>query len=825
MVKRLLCVIISVLISVVLLTISAIADDNTEETASPVASIGGDEYGTLEEAITAASAASSDVTITLLSDVELDTSLTIPASTYTITLDLNGCTISQSEDFADDKIIYVLGILTIMDGKENGRIVADNQYGIMVSGSSAVLNINSGTIVATNRGVHIGAQGVLNISGGTITSSWIGVLVYNGTLNISGDNTVIGSVENTTYGVYLDQSGCSEKVNITGGHVSGKSYGIYIRSNPHASVTISGGYIVGKNYSAVNIYQYGSISVDGGYFSSDVTEFCTSGYACEELSEEVNSCSYQVVEATSENAVLSVTSSTNGEITYHSTLAIAVSSASEGDTITILKDTTVSETVTVDKSLEIDLYGHTISGSVSGRTTAMLYVSGSDVSLTISDSSEEQTGCITNTYTSISYAILVANYASLTVKGGTTSGYRALRLATYASATVEGGTLEGTNNGAVYMEVSNGLVITGGTITSANSWGIFQSSSSSVTVSGGTVYGKTYGIQQTSANISQRVTLNGGEVSGGTCALKITKYLTVPEDSTVIVTGDSVLELDLTYSSYSNIAIAGGYFSSALEEDWCAEGYIPTEVITEGDYAGYYSAMKGIYLGISSDTESTIKIPATIEYGEDEAIMYVLVSGDYIGTDGYYSKEAYPVTSATYAEAGHLEAGYLFAGWYSLSEDGISYKALTEFPTGTDAYAKFVDANVLTTGAQISAGTESTYETTDMRFVSTVDVLDYSLVGFNITIGEVTVTVKTNTVYSSIVGTDGETEYVYEPQSFCSASNYFDVYTLMEIPASVFDSDITAEAYWVTLDGTTVYGESNTFVISSMISESGSESE
>ena len=143
--------------------------------------------------------------------------------------------------------------------------------------------------------------------------------------------------------------------------------------------------------------------------------------------------------------------------------------------------------------------------------------------------------------------------------------------------------------------------------------------------------------------------------------------------------------------------------------------------------------------------------------------------------------------------------GYVFAGWFT---DENCTTALTGTAT---AYAKYVDKAVLTVKAQVNSGKNA------IRFVTTVDSLDYKLVGFDIEFcgkkadPEKT---KTTTVYTSLNQYVNDNNEAALPTVFSPVSEYFAAFTVRNVPSDKTNEKFTVIAYWITLDGTTVYGES-----------------
>lgn len=182
-----------------------------------------------------------------------------------------------------------------------------------------------------------------------------------------------------------------------------------------------------------------------------------------------------------------------------------------------------------------------------------------------------------------------------------------------------------------------------------------------------------------------------------------------------------------------------------------------------------------------------------------------------------------PYTAAEFAtyrsEKGHTAPtynNYLFAGWFTdpacTLDTAVSSSAIT-----TDektVYAKFVLRDILTVKAQVSAELLDEDLANDtkgnIRFVTTVDSLNYSQAGFEISYdkdgdGKATpVTKASNTVYKTISAIGGT---VYEPTDFCNSSIYFKASTVKNVGESYYDLDFTVTPFWKTLDGTVVTGE------------------
>lgn len=167
-----------------------------------------------------------------------------------------------------------------------------------------------------------------------------------------------------------------------------------------------------------------------------------------------------------------------------------------------------------------------------------------------------------------------------------------------------------------------------------------------------------------------------------------------------------------------------------------------------------------------------------------------------------YQGDRAPKTIATGYE------DWLFAGWYM---DKSCTNMITTKPVSGKAWAKFVPADVLSVKTQVSASTTAqTSENPDavssIRVVSTVDTLNYSKVGFVIEIGKSKYTYETTTVYSRIKAQDVNLKYEYIPSQFNAMSQYFITATITDIPTAAFGVGIRVTPYWLTMDGTMVYG-------------------
>ena len=181
---------------------------------------------------------------------------------------------------------------------------------------------------------------------------------------------------------------------------------------------------------------------------------------------------------------------------------------------------------------------------------------------------------------------------------------------------------------------------------------------------------------------------------------------------------------------------------------------------------------------------------------QDMAVEAVTKISDY-RTEGSYT---YPQPTETDKE------DYLFAGWYTTEDCTTRYtkEALAAVTDGTTVYAKYVPSEIL--GVKFQAAVDATTHTGNLRVVSTIDVLSYQEVGFEILSVSTGVTKKipATEVYKRVQCKEDGVEFGYSPIVFDTDSQYFQTGTINNI--TDFEKIYSARAYWVTPDGTTVYG-------------------
>lgn len=209
----------------------------------------------------------------------------------------------------------------------------------------------------------------------------------------------------------------------------------------------------------------------------------------------------------------------------------------------------------------------------------------------------------------------------------------------------------------------------------------------------------------------------------------------------------------------------------------------------------------------------------TVVATEESGVIYVEYGN--IDYDTYFGKSA-PKYTGVDADG----VGYIFGGWYA-KKDNI-YTAI-EDETGLTAakneetiniVAKFVPAQTLSVKCQNWAGTNAESNAVVVRVISAVDSTNYSNYGFVVSriddkgvetpLGTYT-SKDSDDVYSKFnyyaKAEDAQPAETYVPSDlFGKAANHFTTCTVGYIPASAHGTIICIKPFWITLDGTTVYG-------------------
>ena len=395
--KKLLSTIMALVMLLSLVPMAVAAEGVTEENA--VARIGNQYYETLEDAVL--KVANGD-TITLLKDVALGKGLNIGSvgsEQKVLTLNLNGHSIS-----ATNLVIRVQNAKLTVTG--SGKIYETSPYfgAILIKGSDNAENKDY-TVVTVGAGEELEgwspifvdqyngcAYGVaVNVDGAKLTGKTdkdggSGSAIYvNGTIKDQNNapKLVLNNVTQTATGAGMYLAGYANTT-ITGGSITGGNTGIEIRAG---ELTVNGATVVGNGVpTEVTPNGNGSTTVGAGIAvaqhttklpikvtinSSDISGYSAlyqsnpqnnDAESVKKVSVAVNGGTFKTINrgtcgVYSENNCVTIS---GGAFTD---LASAVKYATNGATITLAGDVSAERINLEDKSITVDLNGHTLTST------------------------------------------------------------------------------------------------------------------------------------------------------------------------------------------------------------------------------------------------------------------------------------------------------------------------------------------------------------------------------------------------------------------------------------------------------------------------------
>ena len=589
-----------------------------------VAKVDGVKYETLQEAI---NAAKGGTTVTLVSNTRENVTIS-----KKLTLDLNGFTLNGGQVKATPALKVDNASVTVRDSSEaqTGTIMREDtavnsgvtsHYVIDIQGKNGFLKFEGGNVVNTSgtadrsKGaslVRLGDDSVnayptLTINGGTFTQdNFIAIKVDRGTLHLQGgtvnsansyaienwnnayikaDSTVNGTVSTWVYST----GAAFSKLEISGGTVNGNVASVNYdkAADKQARIFITGGEVTGT----LGTYTYSSglvptdetamatIEVTAGTFGIDPTKYVVEGSTVNTNGDG----KFGV-----EKAYLAKV----GETSYY-TMDEAYKAAAEGGTIVMLRDYKTDKIFNSGISNRtVDLNGHTWTYTGTDTDSAAFEINDSDVTLTVKNGaivSSTMVGLIPSAMSgTITYdkSGLVFEGVTATAKGH--SGIETNGNNTNDSITLKNSTLNVLNGYGIYFPSSGTLTIENSVI-NAKTMGV-QLCAGSLVISGDdtaiTVTGD--GVEKTEGDgaiedgaaisIVNRTGYKGLakiEVKGGTFKANGT--------NDAIKAYDYANKAESDFTESTKVSVSSGTFSTAVPEDLCADGYIPTTV-SEGVY-------------------------------------------------------------------------------------------------------------------------------------------------------------------------------------------------------------------------------------------------
>ena len=519
--------------------------------------------------------------------------------------------------FGNGAILDISGGVIV--GKDNSAVAGNGTRSDTENYGGTTINITGGTLIGHITspgyiacGIYHPQEGALNISGGKIyADSGVGILMRAGNANITGgtiistgttpgkvgDNDATVSCSGVVYDASADYPGASESDKVS---ISGNTN--ITSENEVPAVTV-------MNNSGSNIKH---MEIVGGSFSSDVEEYFPDGAI---LTQEDG----KVIPDTSqeESAVAEV----NG-VPYTS-LQSAIDMARDGDTVTLLKDETLDATdatITVDKTVTIDLNQHTVAGNavrafhvINGTMT--LTGTGTVTSTTMQDPNSSVIRVGNNGTAGTTPAGLVVG-ENVVIKAPETYGISVFGNATEETLTVNGtvtatGPAPAISGNGMY----DGTTITIGetaNISASQSVAIYHPQGGTLTINGGIITG---GIEAKSGTITingnpsisavgeKNHTANGNGPSTTGYAIAIVDNSAYGNGATITINSGSY-NGPVEYLKDGNgvgsgnesgsITVCGGHFSAPVSKEYLANT-INAELYslrnTEAPYS-YYSSVE-----------------------------------------------------------------------------------------------------------------------------------------------------------------------------------------------------------------------------------------
>jgi len=651
-------------------------------------------YGcyTLQEAIDTATD-DARATVVLITDIELTEPVSVNGA---VTIDLNGKTISGVDETTKSfGLINNKGTLTINDSsaEQTGRIelsaTNDNgwsRYSSVISNQvGGVLTVNGGTIEhlgGTSMSYAIdnltngkGTSAVTTINGGTVTSAYIGIRQFlNG---VEANNTLT----------------------VNGGTVTGGNSSIYFQDPSKNANT--GTLIIGEN---ANIEKRIYLEVTEGSTEWPVEISIAAAALADgvEIVEDGIPSGY-VVEK--ENGIWGVNeyvaSITNADGTkYYETLQAAVDAAQAGETVTLLSDVTLTETLTIAKeqSITMDLNGKTIS-QVKEQTAAYSMITNKGT-LAIKDSVGGGKISYTDTGNGGEYVSnTIGNSGDLTLDGTDKS----FTVENLSSATVA-------SNGYPQVIDTNGkLTVNGDVAVNCANYSAVRiwcttDDDTSVTINGGSFTGS-IDLHNVDGNANKgTLEINGGTFNQNAFTAKVIRLVNFGSDIDELeidvkggtVNGEfgvsgSVKDVELG----TVVDVSGGIFSVKPDDSLAAEGYEFTQN-TDGTYGVQEEVEEPVV------TNTMAAKAATLLYNDILQIRYKFeITGDNVAEYGMYVFEtAEDAASLDVSKAVQNKTLVNHSGTYYGYTDGIAAKNMIDtqyvvgyikLANGQYVYAKAVE--------------------------------------------------------------------------------------------------------------------------------------
>ena len=570
-----------------------------------VAQIGDVKYETLKDAVNAAK--DGDI-VMLLTDATEDVTIN-----KNITLDLGGKTLTNTGAGKATVTIDKGATATV----QNGSIIGGTSYyniqnngtatftGVTATagntGSSMIdnwgtLTIESGTYEGGLNVVKSEEGSTLTINGGKFTGTYAISNYYNGVILSAGTTTINDGefIQSATEPYW----GCPQVV-------------LAMQVTGYTSlVTVNGGTFTNEHSrSGAKIFHPGTgatsdnLAVKGGTFNKSVPDsYFKDGYFAKK-----NGSVYETV------GPFDAKIGTTG----YATLEAAYAAAKNGNTITLLRDCESGRINLEDKSVTVDLNGKVLTSTAAygvmfcakngHKITVKGTTAGSKLVGTLMVTAKTDGHIVINggTYESDKYCPIYINgdvssdNSTLTVKNATITALPgdsnqdngvAVYLAGYSTSTFTRTTITAPVTG---LEIRAGkLTLTDCTVTGGSGEVVTNANGNGTTVTNAAV-----AISQHTTKKDIDVTITGGTYTA-TAAVYQTNVQGTGSENVKVSIQSGTFKGAVSAETNNTVAISGGTFSSAVKEEYCAAGYIPT-----ANADGTYGVKEGAYVAQIRDVK------------------------------------------------------------------------------------------------------------------------------------------------------------------------------------------------------------------------------
>ena len=663
--QRILAILLSLTMMFTLVPTAMAEGEMAEAPAvTKVAKVGNVEYATLAEAVEAVPTDSTETEIVLLKDY-IGSGIKVVAGknivfnlngkTYTVDKPTVGSSGTETNGFQllkDSKVTFKNGTLdsaTGADSLPNGGILIQNYCDLTLENVTLDTSANSNiSYVISNN------FGSLTAKGNTVIKAADGKVAFDLWYGMNSN------------GLYDDGVSVTFGTDFTGS-VTGKiEYGAHSRvpSNSNwkdkARLTIANGnfdttFVDSNNNDGVAPEDF-NITIIGGTFSSDVSAYVPNGYIQNENG---------TVETLGEtNAVAKV-----GD-TYYKTLAGAVTAAKNGETVTLLKNAEMTETIRITdgKKITLALDGHDVVIKTTGK---FFLVRNGELTVTGTGMIKEETPYFAPIIIK-GGAEKSENYSVVNVEEGVIlEGWAGVMIDQTSNTTnnygmvlnVNGATLKGvkdTDNAEGLGVYVNGVVadakvtLNNATLT-ADGYGMYLAGNADTTITGGTVSGTTTGIEIRAG----KLTLDNCDVTGGS--------------------GEVTKNANGNGSTVNNAALAISQHTTKKDIDVTING---------GTYTGTAAVYQTDVQGTGSEN-----VKVNVNNGKFNGTVVGETANKLSITGGYFTSDP-----TAYLAASH----YVWAS----DKDGYTYMVKNTAPTSADQKITVVDKTDTAVSSDITGNDE-----------------------------------------------------------------------------------------------------------------------